>query len=346
MPPVSMVAIFAMLGLRLALNPRMRFMHRSATETLGLLLVLAILASFGPLIQGTGLLGNLEALKFFAFFASFWLGYQVDASEQRLRDSVYAMTIPAFAFYLFATIADFNISDLRQVSPIYPPDNNHTGIIFGFLGFFLIAGSRRFERYRFVLVYAVFALLIQSRSLMAMIPFFHLFYTDRLRLSTVLIFPAMFLIITLMILYNINFDTFSDRLRLLIWAFSYEYAVNNSMSILAGGEANFGNALSQFTFHHDLVVSHAHNMFLQIWASYGLGSLVVVVLLFMHMFYVCWRFGDSVLAFQLATLLVFAQIEAVISDARILCVILLYVGMRMKMHHAQSVLPQPAQANR
>ena len=336
-PTIAIALVFLMFGLRQALNMRMRYVHRSAAETLGILGLLAVLAPLGPILQGGGLAGNLEALKFAAFFAAFWVGYQVDVTEKRLNTSVYVMVIPIFAFYLVSSIIGLNGVAIQQASPVYPPDNNHSAVLFSFFGFFLIAGGHLSRKYLAIALFLVFAVLIRSRSLIAMTPFFYVFYADRLRLSTVLIFPAMFLIVAFLVINNISFDTFSDRLRLLIWSFSLDYALSNSVSLIGQGEAAFGAALAQFDFYRDLQVSHGHNLFLHSWASYGIVCLALLVALFVHLLYVCWRFGDAMLAFQLGTFLVFAQLETVISDTRIFCAILFFIGMRMKMQYMTSI---------
>jgi O-antigen ligase len=174
-----------------------------------------------------------------------------------------------------------------------------------------------------------FAFFVVSRALLAMSVLALAISPQNVRDRKVLLIPAVPLSLALLFYSGFTLDNFSDKLRLQILQVSYRYAIGRGLYPFNFGEAAFTDFLNIYPIYRRLEIQHAHNLFLQIWVSYGLVPLGIFLTWLAFLARQAWTDRNGLLLGSLAVLTGFGMIEALITDIRAFAEIMFVIGYVM-----------------
>jgi len=210
-----------------------------------------------------------------------------------------------------------------------PPLGNHASILVCVLAPVALGGLRRPYQILYLMLLVSFGLAIESRFVIGVAVILVAQGIARDRVVRLIAAAVAGLVVYGPRFRGLSFGSFSDRIRLQIWQVSVDRVVDNNMQILGDGESAFVDDLKSNPLFRSLEFEHAHNLLLHIWNSYGLVVAVVWVGALGWLVYALWNSSPHVNG-QLLTFVAVAQIESVVSDFRVLGVILMMFGFRLR----------------
>ena len=309
------------------------YIHRGFTRTnplpdgtftlLAVLAVFAALAVLGPTLAYGRAGQNIDAFKFFFATAAFGLGIAMATDRGGLLRHLPVFAVALTAYYAMLFFTDFA---LDQESPIYPPSNNHSAAMLAIFLPVIVLRSKGAARLALLLLMGAFAFFAASRGLLALTVLAAAATPQAVRRSRVVLAGAVLLAAAILFWEGFSMENFSDRLRLQIINVSIGYATTRGANAFNFGEAAFTDYLNIYPIYRRLDIEHAHNVLLQIWAAYGIVPLVVFSVFIVGLTAHAIRRRNYLLLGQLATLLLFGMIEALITDIRAFGTIMFALG--------------------
>lgn len=314
-PPLYSLAMLALAG-GYYLNRGFTRTNPLPDGTLALIAVLTVLAALsvlGPTLAYGQAGQNVDAFKFFFATAAFALGVALASDRSGLLPVVAAFTGLLTIYYGAVYLSDFEMS---QDSPLYPPSNNHSAAMLAMFLPIVVLRSEGSARIALLVLMGLFAFFAASRALLALTVLAAAATPRSIRDNLPLLMAALGASALILFWEGYSMDNFSDRLRLQIINVSYGYATTRGLNLFNFGEAAFTDYLNIYPIYRRLDIEHAHNIFLQIWAAYGIAPLIAFTVFVVGLTVHAVRRRNQLLIAELAILLLFGSIEALVTDIR------------------------------
>ena len=210
------------------------------------------------------------------------------------------------------------------------PSGNHAALLVCILSPIALSALRSpREELLYLAVLGIFGLAIFSRLAIGALILLLAQRFARHRVTQVAVFLGAAVAIALPRFRGFEFGSFSDQLRLRIWGFGIDRISNERLLIFGEGERTFLETLNEEPLYRTLEVSHAHNLVLHLWNSYGMVVALLWAAALLWLVRSLWGTSSPVNT-QLVALLMIAQLETIVSDVRILCVVMLMLGLRFR----------------
>jgi hypothetical protein len=309
------------------------YLHRGFTRTdplpdgtltlLAVLTIFSALSMLGPTLAYGQAGQNIDAFKFFFATAAFAMGVAMANDRGGLLPAVAVLTVALTLYYAGVYLTEF---ELNQDSLVYPPSNNHSAAMLAMFLPLIVLRGRGSARIALLGVMALFALFSASRALLALTVIATAATPRKIRDNIPLLATASLLAGLILFWDGFSMDNFSDRLRLQIIEVSYAYVTTRGANAFNFGEAAFTNYLNTYPIYRRLEIEHAHNIILEIWAAYGIVPLIAFTVFFVGLATHAVRQRNQLLLAELAILVLFGAIEALVSDIRAFGTIMFALG--------------------
>lgn len=296
---------------------------RGTGALLSIWAIFAVLAILGPTFSYGRSGQNAEALKFVVAGFAFVLGIGVANQMSRIAVHLLAFVGALTAAYAVLNALEITIS---QDALLYPTDNNHSAAMVAIMLPLIVFRTSGWTRTILLALAACFSFLVASRALLALSVVAIAISPAAVRDRKWLLALAVPVALAILVLRDFSLNNFSDQLRLQILTVSFDYAVTRGAHAFNFGETAFTNFLNIYPIYRRLEIQHAHNILLQIWVAYGIAPLVVFSVFMVGLVVNAVRQFNQPLIAQLAILLLFGMIEALITDVRAFGTIMLLLG--------------------
>ena len=266
-----------------------------------------------------------ESAKFLFMGLIFWVGFSSRLDPPQINKLAMLLLSAILGWYIFYVVLGI------EIPFIYPPDFNNSVILMLFFAFYLTENRGLLFRMCIVVILVLFSQIANSRTMLLFIPAF--FTSQPISLSIVRV-TGLIALISVSVFWMAStekFGSFSDFVRLAIYESSISVVAENGLHLFAEGPQIFVDRLNEKlpSFVTDIVeINHAHNAFLEVAGSYGLGAVIGYTAFFIGLLRFSIQEKNNTLRNQIIILLILMLVEAMISDSRVLFTILLFLGMQ------------------
>jgi hypothetical protein len=292
-----------------------------------LLFILAafLLAFLGVLFYSPYPAERVESSKFLFMALTFWVGFSSGLQNAQIHRLAMIISGTILGWYLFSVSLGVDIPFF------YPPDFNNSAVLIVFLAFLLTEGRGFVFRMAIIGLLVVFSDLAQSRIVLLFAPAF--FVSQPVSFSVVRVVGISICILAGIYLMASagKFGSFSDLVRIEIYTAGLTVIVQNGFQVFTSGPQNFVDALNAILppfITNRFYVEHAHNAFLDIIGSYGIGTATCFIVFFLGILRFSIIKKNDTLRNQIIIILLLMMVETVISDSRVMFAVLLFLGMQ------------------
>lgn len=281
---------------------------------------------------------DIRNFKFFFYIISLTLGFVL------IKDNylfTYKVSFFSFCSLLILQYVIFGWSaEARSNGFFYLPDQNNSMVILSFLypGIMSFYSVHKKLLVSLITIFCMF--IIGSRAGLAIVSlvFFYYFIKEvrpvgRIGLLCTLILGFFYLDIKLIDIKTlIEFDSYSDRVRITLWEVGIEQFTNKE-NIFFGMGYDFFNI---YNYYLDNDMKHVHNIYLQVLFTTGILGFLALISFFFSWIYAAYKQNNSVLLLQVIIIMLIGCVETIYSDSRVLIFICFFLGLSYINYNAKS----------